>query len=247
MSCTSGSMYNRVALRTLSGYICNSMRKALSFILLIVGLAALLLLGSMGRLSGDAMHAPLPENNRHITIVNHHLVDSAVSLLCQGDVVLRMGTGAYSHLMAQMNRSDKRFSHCGIVMIEDGHPFVYHSIGGEDNPDARLRRDSAAAFFDPGHNTAIAVVKYRLAPAQQQALTAVVGSFYDRQPRFDTKFDLRTDDWLYCTEFVYKAMAAATGDPQFIPVTEVMGHRFVGTDNLYHQSPGHLIWQVRFK
>src|ERR1700677_4723688 len=91
---------------------------------------------------------------------NKHLIDTAVSLLKSGCIVLRTGSGADSYLLAQMNRKDKTYSHCGIVMIEHGYPFVYHSIGGEDNPDERLRRDSASFFFSPLHNEGLAVVRY---------------------------------------------------------------------------------------
>jgi len=178
---------------------------------------------------------------------NKKIVDTAVSMLRSGYVVLRMGLGADSRILAQMNRKDKSYSHCGIVMIEHGYPFVYHSIGGEDNPDERLRRDSAQFFFSPLHNTALAVIRYDLGSEQMNELKKTVRSYYQSRPKFDLKFDLKTDDALYCAEFVYKAVNKAARDTCYIRTTSVGGYRFVGIDDLFVNPHAHMVWQAVFK
>ena len=188
-----------------------------------------------------------PVVNTGSNTLNLHLVDTAVTLLRSGYIVLRMGLGADSRLLAQMNRKDKSFSHCGIVMIENGYPFVYHSIGGENNPDARLRRDSAKFFFSPVHNTAIAIVRYDLDSPKLEELGKVVRAYYKRRPKFDMKFDLNTDDKLYCSEFVSKALNKAARDTTYIGTTSVAGLRFVGIDNLFVTPHAHIVWQTVFK
>lgn len=177
---------------------------------------------------------------------NTHITDSAVSLLRSGCVVLRMGLGADSRILAQLNRKDKRYSHCGIVMVEHGYPFVYHSIGGEDNPDERMRRDSAKLFFSPRHNTAIAIVKYDLDPVQTNKLKNVVASYYNARPKFDMQFDLNTDDKLYCAELVYKAINKVANSA-YIPVTRMLGRTCVGVDDLFLNSHARFIFQTKFK
>ena len=171
------------------------------------------------------------------------LVDTAVSLLQTGDVVLRMGTGAQSLLLSRLNKTDKSYSHCGMVVKENGYPFVYHCIGGEDNPNARLRRDSAHRFFSPLHNTALAIARYQLDSLTQKSL---IISYYRRHPRFDLAFDLATDDALYCTEFAWKILTETAGDTSFVPLSEINGRRYVGTDNLYLNNHARLVWQVQF-
>jgi len=178
---------------------------------------------------------------------NKRLIDTAISLLKSGYIVLRTGKGADSYLLAQMNQTDKTYSHCGIVMIEHGYPFVYHSIGGEDNPDERLRRDSAGFFFSPLHNDGLAVVRYDYDDDKVNTLRQVVGQYYKERPKFDMKFDLKTDDKLYCAEFVYKAVNKATHDPAYIRPTTVLGCTFVGIDNLFVNAHAHMIWKTKFK
>jgi hypothetical protein len=178
---------------------------------------------------------------------NRRAADTAISMLKSGYLVLRTGLGAESYMFAQMNRKDKTYSHCGIVMIENGYPFVYHSIGGEDNPDERLRRDSAVFFFSPVHNISLAVVRYDLNESQINSLRSVVSGFYRARPKFDMKFDLATGDKLYCTEFVYKAYTIATNDKSFITPTTFLSKTFVGTDDLFVNPHASFICQKKYK
>jgi hypothetical protein len=178
---------------------------------------------------------------------NNHAVDTAVSLLKSGYIVLRMGAGADSRMLAELNQKDKTYSHCGIVMVEHGYPFVYHSIGGEDNPDERLRRDSACFFFSPQHNMGIAVVQFDYSADKINELRDVVYNYYRQRPKFDMKFDLKTDDQLYCAEFVYKAVNKAMGDSVYIKTTTLLGHTFVGIDDLFITPHAHIVWQTGFK
>src|SRR5690606_33196633 len=77
---------------------------------------------------------PKPDRVQH-----NRLRDSCVQLLRTGDLALRTGNDITSRMFCEFNRIDKTYSHCGMVVVEHGYPFVYHSIGGEDNPDQRLR------------------------------------------------------------------------------------------------------------
>jgi len=198
-----------------------------------------------------AVHSQLKQKIPHpdsaADIWNKKAIDSAVTLLHSGYMVLRMGRGADSYMLAQLNQKDKSFSHCGIVFIENGYPFVYHCIGGEDNPDERLRRDSACFFFSQVHNLAMAVVNFEFSDAQTQRLKSIVYDYYKKRPKFDLQFDLKTDDKLYCAEFVYKAINQAVDDTAYIQTTTLMGCTFVGIDNLFLNQHAHIIWQTKFK
>lgn len=178
---------------------------------------------------------------------NKHLVDSAIAMLKSGQVVLRTGYGADSYMLAHMGRRNKTYSHCGIVMVEHGYPFVYHSIGGEDNPDERLRRDSAVFFFSPKHNSGIALIGYDYSADKIELLRKTVDSYYHARPLFDMKFDLATDDKLYCTEFIYKAVNKIMHDSLYIRRSAEYGHDFVGVDDLFLNDHAHIIWQTRYK
>lgn len=178
---------------------------------------------------------------------NMRTVDTAVAMLRSGQVVLRTGLGADSYMLTQMSSRDKTYSHCGIVMVEHGYPFVYHSIGGEDNPDQRLRRDSAAFFFSPLHNSGIAIVDYNFTPAQVLDLRAAVLAWYRIRPRFDLHFDLATDDQLYCSEFVYKSILQALHDSSLVSRTTTLSSTYIAIDDLYHSTRANIVGRFKFK
>lgn len=226
------------------------MKKTLQITIVVLCIAGCSVLIAMRVFpSHSATHAlaVLPGPDHSADRANDSMVACAIAQLRTGQVVLRMGLGADSRLLSQLNKHDKSYSHCGIVLIEHGYPFVYHSIGGEDNPDERLRRDSARRFFSPRGNIAIAAIQYPFSAAGLTRLGSVVQDYYHHRPRFDMKFDLRTDDKLYCTEFVYKAINKATNDTAYIGTSTVMAGTYVGTDNLFVNPHASFVFQMRFK
>lgn len=179
--------------------------------------------------------------------VNISAVDSCVRLLQQGDLLVRRGDDMTSYMLSQLNTKDKTYSHCGIVAIEDGYPFVYHSIGGEDNPDGVIRRDSAHIWCSPANNHAFAAYRYDMPDSMKEQMVSAVYSYYSEGLMFDMAFDLTTDDRLYCSEMIYKAIRHATGGSSYISLSENYGREFAGIDNLYPTAHSRQICRIRFK
>jgi hypothetical protein len=178
---------------------------------------------------------------------NYRSIDSACRLLRSGDVALRAGFDVTSIMLRGMNQRDDRYSHCGIVVVENGYPFVYHSIGGEDNPDARLRRDSARVFFSPAASERLGVARMGLDTAQVSKLNAIARRYFKAGIPFDMDFDLVSDDRFYCAEFVCKAIQEAVGNPVYFAHSKTLKLEYVGVDNI--TDPGHarIICDVRYK
>ncbi len=184
---------------------------------------------------------------REDNIQNSKSIDSAVRLLKDGDLALRTGADATSVMLRQMNLTNKTYSHCGIVMIEDGYPFVYHSIGGEDNPAAKLMRDSACVFFTPVSNERLGIARLDISARQIEHLHNIARRYWRAGTLFDLDFDLASDDKLYCAEFVYKAVREATADTGYFPITHLLKKTYVGVDNLYDPRHAEIICDVRYK
>lgn len=210
-------------------------------------LAAHLLQSCGGQASGSETPAPAAGFSRQDNPWNLRLVDSGVHLLRTGDLALRTGADATSHMLRQMNQQNKTFSHCGIVVVENGYPFVYHSIGGEDNPDARIRRDSAHFFFSPVSNIGMGIVRLDLSEAQSKTLIDTALQYFREQRTFDMDFDLETDRKLYCAEFVYKAVQAAARDNSYFSLSHIGAFRYVGVDNLYENKHAKTICRIQYK
>jgi hypothetical protein len=174
------------------------------------------------------------------------VIDSVARLLRTADIVVRMGRGPDSYILAKLNQTDQSWSHCGIVVVENGCPFVYHCIGGEDNPDERMRRDSACHFLTYRYNYGVGAFRYRIADTVAQKVATITQQLYRTRPLFDLDFNLSTDDKLYCSELVYKVLCSATQDTGFLHTCYGHGRDFVGIDNLYTNSAASFICKLTF-
>jgi hypothetical protein len=151
----------------------------------------------------------------------------------QGDLIVRSGRDYTSETMRKLSAVDKTYSHCGIASVEHDSLFVYHSIGGEWNPDQKLRRDPFEIFCNPFENRGFGIFRYNLSPKENARLISIVQNFYKHGIMFDMKFDLISDDRMYCTEFVYKAVEEASHNKISLPTTTLNHLTFVAPDNLF--------------
>ena len=160
-------------------------------------------------------------------------IDKMRPLIEQGDMILRTGSDFTSESLRQLSSTDKTYSHCGIASIEHDSVFVYHALGGEWNPDEKLRRDPLVLFCNPEENRGFGVFRFTFSPSQKNALDSVVRSWYKKGVTFDMDFNLATDDKLYCAEFVSKAISAATARQITFATTRINAFEFVAVDNLF--------------
>jgi hypothetical protein len=103
------------------------------------------------------------------------------------------------------------FSHVGIVRKEKDSTFVIHVSPGEsgDIPDA-TKIEPIEDFLRS--DRAVSARAYRVIsnePSQIDTAVRVGQSYADRHVPFDNKFDLSSDDAIYCTELVWKAYGRA--------------------------------------
>jgi hypothetical protein len=208
---------------------------------------ALILLVVLGGLNRMAYKDGYKSNEQIGLDKTEHLLDSSIHLLRQGDLVLRQGKDLTSYMIRRTNIIDKNYSHCGLVQIENGYPFVYHFIEGKRRNKHGLLRDSAATFFSTEYNNSGAAMHYDLSPQQIAKQTGLIHQYYHTQLSFDPDFDLKTDDKLYCAEFVYKVMNAVANDSPFIKKMVVNGFEYVPIDYLYDTPRASCIWQMAFK
>ena len=93
------------------------MNKILKTTLIVCAVTGVSMLVSMKFSNHE--YVDIISNKQAVNTFNKHAIDSAISLLRSGYLVLRTGLGADSYLLSQMNRKDKTYSHCGIVMYRE--------------------------------------------------------------------------------------------------------------------------------
>jgi hypothetical protein len=96
------------------------------------------------------------------------------------------------------------YSHCGLVAHEDGGWYVYEALGN-------VIRTPLYDWWDRGRGHALAV--YRLGDEYQPRVPKMIEYARGLMGRpYDTHYSM-DDERIYCSELVFKAFQAATGEP----------------------------------
>lgn len=156
-----------------------------------------------------------------------------------GDLVVRTGNDFTSEGLRSLNQRDQTYSHCGIASLENDSLFIYHSLGGEWNPDQTIRRDPLEVFAEPYSNRGIGVFRYDIGPADITSLLVTVKKLHQMGIMFDMKFDLKSNDHMYCAEFVYKSYLMGTHGKLQFNISHIGTFAFIGVDDLFLQPLCH--------
>ena len=164
------------------------------------------------------------------------LMNEAQSLLKEGDLVLRLNTDPASQYIKNFSRTDKSYSHAGIVIVENGYPYVYHIVNGTENPGEKLRKDSLKQFCNPRRNLGFGIYRYNLSSSETGSLHKLLQQWYAKGIGFDSVFNFRSNDKMYCSEMVSKALTKAT-HKRIVPAAVVLTAAEAGLFSAYMHLP----------
>ncbi len=168
-------------------------------------------------------------------------------LVQTGDIITRTGNDFTSQSLRKLNRRDQTFSHCGIASIEQDSLFIYHALGGEWNPAQCLLRESFEAFTSPVDNTAAGLFRFNIPSETKKRLIESAQHFYQQQIKFDLDFDLKTDDKMYCAEFIYKCFLRASDSAIRFRHSFIKNFEFIGVDDIILDSLSHKIGFLNYR
>jgi Permuted papain-like amidase enzyme, YaeF/YiiX, C92 family len=150
-----------------------------------------------------------------------------------GDIVFRLGHGFISESMRKFSLKDPKYSHAGIVSMENGKPMVYHLLGGESSATV-LQKESLEKFCSPNEAASFAVYRAPLNPSQVKSVDSLNQFYFNAKLKYDSQFDLATDSAMYCTEYVYKVLVRAIGKNNIVISSSMLsGHTYIACDDIY--------------
>lgn len=171
----------------------------------------------------------LPADNKITDPI--YTIQKSKALLKNGDLVLRSDNDVTSLALRNFSRKDKTFSHCGIAYFENQSWYIYHIMSGTENPSGIIKKVLLDSFVNPHIKTGFGIFRYSLSENERQRLYNQIQQFYSRQIHFDNKFDLVSDDQLYCAEMIYKALKVATNNRVILPTTVQTNFRDINSPN----------------
>lgn len=132
------------------------------------------------------------------------LAPPSVELL-DGDLVFRAGVDAIGRMV--LSYGDRpRFSHVGMVVRVAGETLVVHALPKTPGDGGGVRVDRLGSFSSPLRASDVGY--YRLERLTQEQRREIHRYLFERVGTpFDLRFEYSTDDSMYCTELVLKALA----------------------------------------
>ena len=164
-----------------------------------------------------------------------------------GQIIMNEHPGATSLFLSLTAQRFAPYVHAGIVVMEEGSPFVYESMGiilplpwrtPNQSVGGGVRRISLDTFLLRGGIVAI----YSPNPAiDREALAEFARERWREKKPFDGHYDAGDAAKYYCVEFVARALESAGAPPlELAPITRNPSVR-VGLDWLDIDPPGFLL------
>ncbi len=150
-----------------------------------------------------------------------------------GDIITRTGNDFTSESLRNLNQRNQTYSHCGIAIIEHDSVFIYHALGGEWNPNQKLMRQSFEDFATPTTNKKIGIFGFNVNKSIQSDITKTIYDLYNKGIIFDMDFDLKSDDKMYCAEFVAKSIEKGSHQTIHFPHSRIKELEFIGVDDIF--------------
>jgi len=139
-----------------------------------------------------------------------NMIRKGERLVRNGDIIVRDHVDQLSQAIKRFNRIDPSYSHAGIVIIENGYPFVYHVLPDRNHPLVNICRDSLKRFCAPSEINGFGIFRYHLPPGSVAVMKQQLKAWQSQHIRFDPWFSYRSEDQLYCSEMVAKLISKAT-------------------------------------
>lgn len=185
--------------------------------------------------------------------INSNL-DSLRKTASNGDLIVRLGDDVLSYQIRFINETDQSYSHAGIIVVKDNQKMVAH-IAPDDSSKDLIHYIPLDSFITPSRNLECALYRYNFSADERQLFLRTIDSFQKATIHFDRKYDLITNDKMYCSEMISKALAIATKKRIFcrsipvpkrilpllinyfkgqIPKEDIVTRQIMTIDNLYH-------------
>jgi hypothetical protein len=143
---------------------------------------------------------------------NLAMIDDAKNIIHDGDVVLRTGNDYSSGQVKEFSLKDKTYSHGGIAYHDSGRIYVYHVVPDYFHVKDKVRKELLDSFCNPANNIGFGLARYKMDTAEVRIFHEYLHEQYLKKIPFDIKFNLKTDDSMYCSEMIKKGLILATKD-----------------------------------
>ena len=131
---------------------------------------------------------------KSLRYINEHEI---LHYIKNGDILCRLGEKIWSPIIKELSPNDKRYSHLGIIRIENNNIYVIHSEALANDKLNFVKKTLLSDFLSKAQSVGI----YRLINIEGEKISDMSINYIGYP--FDWQFDMDDDSKLYCTELLY--------------------------------------------
>ncbi|MRT92087.1 YiiX/YebB-like N1pC/P60 family cysteine hydrolase [Ancylomarina sp. 16SWW S1-10-2] len=148
-----------------------------------------------------------------------------------GNIVCRLGNGYFSKYFKEYASNEKKYSHIGILSVENDTVFVYHSEASELTGVGFVKREMLNDFLFEIKTYSFFNIK--LNDTIIEKIVANSRQYYNFHTPFDLYFNSFNDDELYCSELLAFCINKATYSNLIRPSLELNHKMLYSLDDIY--------------
>ena len=188
---------------------------------------------------------PLPKAD--LEAIPHKVVDSCLHNSLSGDLVLRCGKDEISHLFSRLNTRNPTYSHCGVLNKTDSGVFVFHILSSAQHNAGDIVYEPFERFVRPEISEKWCIVQYHFDRLQRARFCNQIAFYFSKNILFDSEFNLVSDDKMYCSEMIYKAILHSGLDSACVRSTiSPTGKQYIAIDNLFEHPCCQTICEIAY-
>jgi hypothetical protein len=133
-------------------------------------------------------------------LVTSRQSDMIASVVKEGDIICRLGDRLWSQFFRDVSSADRRYSHVGIVHINNNVITVIHAEGDTEQGKDFVNETALGDFLSVARTAGI----YRIKNTDGNQISALAMEYIGVP--FDWQFEMRDESKLYCTELLYAVL-----------------------------------------
>lgn len=167
------------------------------------------------------------------------------TLIQEGDILLRQGTGPFStHIVRAINEKHT-FSHSGIVCRINGTLTVVHSISPDLTGVDGLQTQKIPDFFSDVADSNVAIIRPKMDSAQRKIFTGTALHYLEQKVPFDHHFNFKDTTQIYCSELVYHCYLKAMHKDPFLFKDAGNGTEIMKFDSFFQPAYFNVVWKAK--
>jgi len=140
-------------------------------------------------------------------VSKYTLSEKEISLLKEGDIILRHGYGFVSDMIVETMNDSIGLSHCAILTKDKkGKWMIVHSVSSTLTDIDGVQSQFLSPFINDSKKNSVVVVRFK--NAKNDSALACIGKrakyYLKKQIPFDESFNMKDSTELFCSEFIWK-------------------------------------------